>query len=104
MIYTKVTMLSRTPTPEPTTLFVDKLTRNVNKDHLLEIFGKYGKLKNVELQWDRRANLPKGSAYVEYSLRSDAEKAQIFMDGVSISLLSMSPFAHDEITSKVSSA
>ncbi len=61
---------------------VEKLTRNVNRDHLLEIFGKYGKVKNVELQWDRRANLPKGTAFVEFQERSDAEKAQLAMDGV----------------------
>lgn len=54
----------------------------MNKDHLLEIFGKHGKVKNVDLLWDRRANLPKGSAYVEFFERIDAEKAQSYMDGV----------------------
>jgi len=71
----------RSPTPESTTIFVDKLTRNVNKEHLLEIFGKYGKIKNVDLLWDRRANLPKGSAYIEFNERPDAEHAQLAMDG-----------------------
>jgi len=53
----------------------------VNKEHLEEIFGKYGKVKNVDLQWDRRANLPKGSAYVEFFERSDADNAKSHMDG-----------------------
>jgi len=74
----------RSPTPEPKVLFVDKLTRNINKEHLLEIFGKYGKLKNVDLQWDRKANLSKGSAYVEFLERSEAENAQIRLDGAQI--------------------
>jgi hypothetical protein len=73
---------SRSRTPESTTLFVDKLTRNVNKEHLQEIFGKYGKLKNVDLNWDARANLPRGSAYIEFFDRAEAEKAQLHMDGV----------------------
>jgi RNA-binding protein with serine-rich domain 1 len=63
-------------------LFVEKLTRNVTKEHLNEIFGKYGKIKDVELLWDKRANLSKGSSYVEYFERSDAEKALSYLDGV----------------------
>ena len=68
---------------------MDKLTRNVNKDHLYEIFGKFGKVKNVELAWDRRANLPRGSSYIEYFERVDAENALLHLDGVGFSL-----FAH----------
>lgn len=33
---------------------------------------------NVDLQ----VNLPKGSGYVEFKMRADAEKAQAYMDGV----------------------
>lgn len=29
-----------------------------------------------------QANLPKGSGYVEFKTRADAEKAQAYMDGV----------------------
>jgi len=70
----------RSPTPESRTLFVDALTRNVTKEHLTEIFGKYGKLKSTELLWDKRANLPKGSAYIEFFERPEAEKAQLYMN------------------------
>lgn len=31
-----------------------------------------------------QVNLPRGSAYVEFKARADAEKAQLFMDGVCI--------------------
>jgi len=31
--------------------------------------------------WDRRANLPRGSAYIQFFGRPDAEKAQSYMDG-----------------------
>lgn len=72
----------RSPTPQSTTLFVDKLTRNVTKDHLGEIFGKYGKITNIEIDWDRRANLSRGTATVEFQSRNDAEQAQLHMDGV----------------------
>lgn len=78
----RLTLAFRSPTPEPTTLYVERLTRNVNKDHLLEIFGHFGKVKKVDLLWDRRVNLPKGSAYIEYEQRADAEKAQLHMDTV----------------------
>jgi RNA recognition motif-containing protein len=36
----------------------------------------------VDLLWDRRANLPKGSAYVEFLERKDAENAQVHLNGV----------------------
>ena len=60
---------------------MNKLTRNVNKLHVEEIFGLYGKLKNVDLPLDRVNLLSRGLAYVEYELAEDAEKAKMFMDG-----------------------
>jgi len=63
---------------------VDKLTRNVSKDHLLEIFGKYGKIKSAEVLWDKRANLPRGAAFVDFLERGDAEKAVEYLDGSQI--------------------
>ena len=39
----------RSPTPRPTRIHVGRLTRNVNKDHLMEIFSVYGTVKNVDL-------------------------------------------------------
>lgn len=48
-----------------------------------EIFGKFGKLRRVEVVIDRRRNnLPLGEAYVEYDKMADADKAIEYMDGV----------------------
>jgi len=38
-------------------LHVDRLTRNVNSDHLTEIFGNYGKIKKVDIAMDRKVLL-----------------------------------------------
>ncbi|CAE7904872.1 SR45 [Symbiodinium microadriaticum] len=38
----------------------------VNEDHLKEIFGNYGKVKEATLAIDKAAGLPKGYAYVEF--------------------------------------
>ncbi|KAL2937778.1 Serine/arginine-rich splicing factor SR45 [Bienertia sinuspersici] len=78
-------LLVKKPTtiPESKVLHINKLTRNVNEGHLKEIFSNFGDVVNVELAMDRVVNLPKGYAYVEFKTRADAEKAQLFMDGVS---------------------
>jgi RNA recognition motif-containing protein len=57
------------------------LLRNVKTEHLEEIFGHFGSLKKVELRIDPRVKLSKGFAYVEYNTPSDAENAQLHMDG-----------------------
>merc|ERR1719197_2101908 len=56
-------------------LSVSNLTRNVNEEHLQEIFGLYGKVKETTLAVDKNVGLPKGYAYVEFSSERDAEKA-----------------------------
>jgi RNA recognition motif-containing protein len=61
---------------------VGNLTRNVNEEHLREIFGQWGKLLRVELGWDRRIDQPKGFAYVEYDKYADSVEALKRMDGV----------------------
>ena len=59
-----------------------RLTRNVNKDHLMEIFSVYGQIKHVEMMFDRvHPNLSKGFAYVDYETPDDAEKAIKYMNG-----------------------
>ncbi|MPC44379.1 RNA-binding protein with serine-rich domain 1 [Portunus trituberculatus] len=39
----------RSPTPRPTRIHIGRLTRNVNRDHLMEIFSVYGAVKSVDL-------------------------------------------------------
>ncbi|KAL3216083.1 hypothetical protein MRX96_033254 [Rhipicephalus microplus] len=73
----------RTPTPpRPCKIHVGRLTRNVTRDHLLEIFGCYGAVKSVELPPDRtHSHLSRGFAYIEFENPADAEKAMRHMDG-----------------------
>ncbi|KAL0695659.1 hypothetical protein Bca4012_062839 [Brassica carinata] len=71
---------------ESLVLRVDSLSRNVNESHLKEIFQQYyidnfGEVVDVELAMDRAVNRPKRYAYVEFKARTDAEKAQLAMDG-----------------------
>lgn len=84
----------------PSTVHVTKLTRNVSKEHVEEIFGNFGKIKNIDFgcastwhvirylydifRWDSKVNLPKGFAYVEYEKPEGAQQAIEFMDAVSI--------------------
>eukprot|EP00238_Polyblepharides_amylifera_P011856 CAMPEP_0196587632 /NCGR_PEP_ID=MMETSP1081-20130531/58109_1 /TAXON_ID=36882 /ORGANISM="Pyramimonas amylifera, Strain CCMP720" /LENGTH=384 /DNA_ID=CAMNT_0041909873 /DNA_START=131 /DNA_END=1286 /DNA_ORIENTATION=- len=72
---------SKSTEPQSTTLHVANLTRNVNTNHLHEIFGVYGKVTHAELAVDRHVNLPKGFAYVEFATRVEAENAKAHMDG-----------------------
>ena len=65
---------------------VSNLSRNVNEEHLKEIFGNYGKVKEATLAIDKTAGLPKGAgcrmneecmrgagyAYVEFYEERDA--------------------------------
>eukprot|EP01119_Soliformovum_irregulare_P007314 TRINITY_DN1970_c0_g1_i1.p1 TRINITY_DN1970_c0_g1~~TRINITY_DN1970_c0_g1_i1.p1 ORF type:complete len:296 (+),score=42.77 TRINITY_DN1970_c0_g1_i1:44-889(+) len=76
---------SRTPSPPPVkTLFVGQLTRNVTREHLVEIFSTFGTVKHVDLHWDKRVNLSRGTAHVEFGERDQAEKASTYMDGAQV--------------------
>ncbi|KAK3854034.1 hypothetical protein Pcinc_039459 [Petrolisthes cinctipes] len=74
----------RSPTPRPTRIHIGRLTRNVNKDHMLEIFSVYGTVKSVDLpMYDIRVNssLNRGYGYVDFEKPEDAENAMKHMDG-----------------------
>ncbi|KAJ8318062.1 hypothetical protein KUTeg_003153 [Tegillarca granosa] len=72
----------RSPTPKPTKLHIGKLTRNVNRDHMMEIFSVYGQIKNLDMPIDRfHPEFTKGFAYIEYDKPEEAEKAVKYMDG-----------------------
>lgn len=55
-------------------LFISNLTANVTADQLRELFGKYGKLRDVRLV-TRRDGSPKGVAYVEFVDEDNARRA-----------------------------
>ena len=58
-----------------------RIKRNVNSEHLTEVFGIYGKVVKAELQTDRRSGMSKGTASVEYEKASEAEQAVLFLNG-----------------------
>merc|ERR1719210_653419 len=62
-------------------LSVSNLSRNVNEDHLREIFGNYGKVREATLAIDKAVGLPKGYAYVEFSSEREAERAISYLNG-----------------------
>lgn len=63
-------------------MHVGRLTRNVNKEHITEIFAMYGQIKHIEMPIDRvHPSFSKGFAYIEYDTPDEAEKAIKFMNG-----------------------
>lgn len=71
----------RSPTPKSSKVCIARLTKNVTKDHVQEIFSVYGDIKTVELPNDRtNPHLCRGDAYVEYERPEEAEKAIEYMD------------------------
>ena len=57
----------------PEKLHVGNISRNVSEEHLKEIFGNYGKVTAVEIVMDKRLNLPRGFAYVDFETREEGE-------------------------------
>lgn len=72
----------RSPTPKPTKVHVGHLTRNVTKEHIMEIFSLYGTIKSVDMPVDRtHPSFNRGSAYIDYESSEETSKAIKFMDG-----------------------
>ena len=72
----------RSPSPKPVKVHLGHLTRNVNRDHVMEIFSTYGTIKHIEMRSDpMHPQYSRGLAYVEYSTPEEAEKAIKHMDG-----------------------
>merc|ERR1719422_2678538 len=49
----KVRAGARSQTPPPTKIHIGRLTRNVNREHLQEIFSTFGKIKDIEFGSER---------------------------------------------------
>lgn len=71
----------RSPTAKPSKLHIGNLTRNINKDHILEIFSVYGRIRSIDLPLDTKNYLPRGYAYVEFDHKDDAKVALRHMNG-----------------------
>lgn len=83
-----VTLLSQAAVGQPplrdtrvTKVYVSKLTRNVTEEHVREIFGVYGSIKQAALVVDEKVGLPKGGANLEYEQHDQAARAVEYMDG-----------------------
>eukprot|EP01039_Chlorochromonas_danica_P005900 gene5900-6496_t len=62
-------------------LYVSNLSRNVRLQHLQEIFGHYGHVKEVDLPIDRRNGMHHQAATVVYHNEKEAEQAMFYLDG-----------------------
>jgi RNA-binding protein with serine-rich domain 1 len=67
---------------EATKIYIGKLSLNVNKDHLAEIFGTFGEIKEIDLPAHRiHSRLHRGFAHIEYVTAHGAEQACKYMEG-----------------------
>ncbi len=68
--------------PPPKKVCVSKLTRNVTKDHVLEIFTNFGNIIYCDFPLDKsKAWLHQGNAYVEFEKVEEADDCIKKMDG-----------------------
>ncbi|KAL1636525.1 hypothetical protein SLS56_001108 [Neofusicoccum ribis] len=64
------------PQPAATAaIVVEKLTKNVNEDHLREIFGAYGRIQDLDMPINRQFMTNRGTAYIMYGDAPSAEAA-----------------------------
>ncbi|KAF4306115.1 hypothetical protein GTA08_BOTSDO05584 [Botryosphaeria dothidea] len=61
--------------PRSSKIVVEKLTKNVNEDHLREIFGTYGRIQDLDMPINRQFMTNRGTAYIMYSDPAAAEAA-----------------------------
>ena len=67
---------------EATKIYIGKLSLNVNKEHLAEIFGTFGEIKEIELPSHRiHPHLHRTYAHIDYVAPAGAEQACKYMEG-----------------------
>ncbi|KAL2210168.1 RNA-binding domain-containing protein [Sarocladium strictum] len=66
---------SLSPPIRGTKIIVERLTKNINEDHLYEIFGEYGRIKDLDLPVNRQFGTNRGTAYILFDKQVDAEDA-----------------------------
>ncbi|KAL6882826.1 hypothetical protein HDV57DRAFT_461235 [Trichoderma longibrachiatum] len=69
---------SRSPSDSPpryTKIVVERLSKNVNEEHLFEIFGQFGPIYDLDLPMNRTFGTNRGTAYILYDHHADAEAA-----------------------------
>ncbi|KAH0523747.1 hypothetical protein TsFJ059_008708 [Trichoderma semiorbis] len=74
---------SRSPSEGPpkraTKIVVERLSKNVNEEHLYEIFGQFGHIKDLDLPMNRTSGTNRSTAYILYEHQADAEVAISYM-------------------------
>uniref|UniRef100_A0A2K6BZG4 RRM domain-containing protein n=1 Tax=Macaca nemestrina TaxID=9545 RepID=A0A2K6BZG4_MACNE len=66
----------RSPSPKPTKVHIGRLTRNVTKDHIMEIFSTYGKIKMIDMPVERmHPHLSKGYVVFDPQIHLDSAEA-----------------------------
>ncbi|XP_044721423.1 RNA recognition motif domain-containing protein [Hirsutella rhossiliensis] len=66
---------SELPPPLGTKVVVERLSKNIREAHLREIFGRYGPIQDLDLPMNRTFGTNRGTAYILYQHREDAEEA-----------------------------
>ncbi|KAJ4134534.1 hypothetical protein NW765_008577 [Fusarium oxysporum] len=66
---------SASPAAKSTKIVVERLSKNINEQHLYEIFGQFGRIKDLDLPMNRTFGTNRGTAYILYDYEDDAEAA-----------------------------
>ncbi|KAG8626869.1 hypothetical protein KVT40_005814 [Elsinoe batatas] len=61
--------------PRSSKIVVQKLTKNINENHLHEIFGVYGRIEDIDMPLNRAYMTNRGTAYILFHSPLAAEKA-----------------------------
>ncbi|KAK2592142.1 hypothetical protein QQS21_010150 [Conoideocrella luteorostrata] len=67
--------VSESPLARSTKIVVERLSKNTNEDHLYEIFGEFGTIKDLDLPINRSSGTNRGTAYILFDREADAEAA-----------------------------
>ena len=68
------------PKQELIIVVIYNITPNVSEGHLKEIFSNYGEIKEVYIPINKETQLKKNYAFIEFTKKENAEKAQLYMD------------------------
>ncbi|KAG5944551.1 hypothetical protein E4U53_006874 [Claviceps sorghi] len=66
---------SESPVSRSTKIVVERLSKNINQDHLYEIFGQFGPIRDLDLPMNRTFGTNRGTAYILFDHEADAESA-----------------------------
>ncbi|RSL47724.1 hypothetical protein CEP54_013276 [Fusarium duplospermum] len=82
---------SGSPLAKSTKIVVERLSKNINEQHLHEIFGQFGRIRDLDLPINRTFGTNRGTAYILFDYEADAEAAIAHMheaqvDGATINV------------------